>query len=109
MRSAATLGLAIAMIAAAAPSALADAAVCTTGIATYGRMANGLNYDPPRHYNAEKLARNKAIAAWRADVTAQCPHHSNLWWRAANKSIECDGYAGGTGCDLKAVPAKKLF
>ena len=110
MKRIATLGVAALILTAMAPAtALAGAAVCTTGIATYGRMANGANFDPPRTYNAEKRARDKAIAAWRADVAAQCPHHSNLWWRAKNKSVSCDGYAGGTGCDLKGTPAKKLY
>ena len=99
----AVLGAA-AVLALAATSALADAPACTTGITGMGRMSNGMAYDPPRHYDAEKLARKKAIRDWHEKVEAMCPHHSAWWWRAHNKSISCDGYAGGTGCEATAIP-----
>ena len=85
-------------------AAFADPAACTTGITASGRMSNGMAYDPPRHYDAEKLARKKAIHAWHEQVEATCPHHSSRWWRASHKSIACDGYAGGIGCEATAIP-----
>ena len=85
-------------------AALADPAACHTGITGMGRMSSGMAYDPPRHYDAGKIARKKAIADWRTKVAATCPHHSTWWIRASSKAIVCDGYAGGTGCEATAIP-----
>ena len=87
----------------------AFAASCSAGVTGSGRAANPLNYDPPKHYNAGVLAKSRAIADWRIAVAAKCPRASTHWWRATGKKLECDGYAGGTGCEATAVPARRIF
>jgi hypothetical protein len=82
---------------------------CRNGIAATGRMANGLNFDPPRRYDTERAARSRAIAAWRQGVAARCPTHSTFWWRAHDKRVDCEGYAGGVACQVRAIPARKLL
>jgi hypothetical protein len=89
--------------------ALADPAWCEREVVGSGRIANGLNFDPPRHYDTQAVARQRAIAAWRDKVGVRCPHHSTFWWRAHGKSVDCEGYAGGIECEVRAVPARKLL
>jgi hypothetical protein len=103
-----SLGALLAMLA-ASPGALAHPGPCEIGLRAMGRMANGLNFDPPRHYDTIKAARSRAIAAWRQKVAARCPGHSTFWWRAHAKRIDCEGYAGGVSCEVEARPARKLF
>src|SRR5438046_1043273 len=109
MRVLSTLGLSALLMAAACGTASAYSPRCQLGIAAAGRMANGLNFDPPRHYATERLARRRAIEAWRQKVDWRCPGHSTFWWRAHDKRVDCEGYAGGVACEVKAVPARKLF
>lgn len=102
--------LAIAVLAAGLTGSPAGAApACKEGVIARGRAANPLNYDPPRRYDAQKLATKRAITAWSADVRARCGSYSPLWWRAQDKKISCEGYAGGMACTVSAVPAKKLL
>lgn len=101
-----TFGLAILAIALAGPAA---AGPCSDGITGAGKAANPMNYDPPKHYNMNALARKRAIADWHEKVELKCPHESSLWLRARNKKIACDGYAGGLGCEATAVPARRIF
>ena len=98
--------LALVSLAFASPAAAEGCRRATTGV---GRAGNPLNYDPPKHYNAEKLARSRAIANWQVSVRAACPQASTLWLRASDKKISCEGYAGGTGCEATATPAKRFF
>ena len=102
------LGACLALIANSA-AALADPLQCEFGLHATGRMANGLNFDPPRHYDTLRQARSRAIAAWRQKVATRCPRHSTFWWRAYAKSVDCEGYAGGVSCQVAARPARKLF
>jgi len=81
---------------------------CGASFTASGKAANPLNYDPPRHYNPEKLARDRAIAAWRAKVSQICPQVSNFWWRARDRKISCEGYAGGIGCEVSGTPATHI-
>jgi hypothetical protein len=94
---------------ATSPEALAYSGPCEIGLRATGRMSNGLNFDPPRHYDTMKAARSRAIAAWRQKVAVRCPHHSTFWWRAHGKRVDCEGYAGGVNCEVAATPARKLF
>lgn len=105
-RTLVSLAFAMCSLALAGPAAAEGCRVATTGV---GRAANPLNYDPPKHYNMEKLAKSRAIANWQSAVKAACPEASTLWFRALGKKISCDGYAGGTGCEATATPAKRLF
>ena len=81
---------------------------CTSPLTASGRAAYPLNYDPPKHYNAEKLAKDRAIAKWRELVASKCPQSSNLWWRARDRKVDCEGYAGGTGCEATGIPSKRI-
>lgn len=101
-RRALVLGAAACVLLATSCAAIAGA--CDGGVTGQGRAANPMNYDPPRHYDMEKTARRRAIAAWRAEVGRRCPKASTAWWRARDRKIECDGYAGGLGCAATAVP-----
>jgi hypothetical protein len=87
----------------------AEADGCRKSTTAVGRAANPANYDPPKHYNMEKLAKTRAIANWQAAVRTNCPEASTLWLRASDKKISCEGYAGGLGCEATATPAKRLF
>ena len=98
--------LTLASLALANPAAADGCRRATTGS---GRAANPANYDPPKHYNMEKLAKSRAIANWQEKVRAACSGASTAWLRARDKKIECDGYAGGLGCEATATPARKFF
>jgi hypothetical protein len=78
---------------------------CPGTIVASARAPNGLNFDPPQHYDTEKLARGRAITSWRREVAKRCPNSSTLWWRAHCKKIDCEGYAGGIECQARAQPA----
>jgi len=105
----ATLSLSALLGLAPCSAASAHPYSCYSGIAAAGRMANGLNFDPPLRYDTERVARSRAIAAWRQRVALRCPGRSTFWWRAHDKRIDCEGYAGGIACQVSAVPARKLF
>ena len=109
MKSLAALSLGAVLAVSAAGSASAHSYGCHDGIAAWGRMSNGLNFDPPRRYDTERLARSRAIAAWRLKVATRCPSRSTFWWRAHDKRVDCEGYAGGVACEVRAIPARKLF
>jgi hypothetical protein len=109
MRMLAALSLSALLGMAASGTASAHSYSCHGGIAALGRMANGLNFDPPRRYDTERVARSRAIAAWRLRVATRCPAYSTFWWRAHDKRVECEGYAGGVACEVRAAPARKLF
>jgi hypothetical protein len=78
---------------------------CPGPIVASARAPNGLNLDPPQHYDTQKLARSRAIASWRREVAKRCPQSSTLWWRAHGKKIDCEGYAGGIECEVRGQPA----
>ena len=80
---------------------------CEGTVTGTGRMAHGHNYDPPRKYDAQALAKKKALADWSAKVKSGCPGYSHLWFRASQKRIACDAYAGGIGCEATAHPHKR--
>lgn len=109
MRMLAALGLAALLAAATSGAASAHAPQCHYGIIATGRMANGLSFEPPRRYDTQGVARSRAIASWRARVAARCPQHSTFWWRAHDKRVSCEGYAGGVACEVRAIPARKLL
>ena len=98
----AAVGLAAGLAPASAESA------CEQSITASGRAANPQNYDPPKHYNPETLAKDRAIAKWRELVAAKCPHDSNFWWRARDRKVTCEGYAGGISCEASGTPAKHM-
>lgn len=98
--------IAVLAVAVATPAA-AEGIACVTGITGVGKAANPLNYDPPRHYDMLALAKRRAIANWHEEVEAKCPHASSYWFRARTKKVTCDGYAGGTGCEAFAIPARR--
>ncbi len=87
----------------------AGADACDQPVTGVGRAANPLNYDPPKHYNMEKLAKGRAIAKWRTAVALKCAARSSLWWRAGNKKIACEGYAGGLGCEVTGTPGPRFW
>jgi hypothetical protein len=110
MTSRSALGLAACAALAIGLSATgAEAGRCDRGFAAQARVANGLNYDPPRAYDATALARSRAIGLWKMKVRTLCPDHSAFWWRAFEKDVSCEGYAGGIGCRVAARPAHKFF
>lgn len=100
---------ALAVLAASTMFTPAQASYCERGFYAHARMANGLNYDPPRYYDARALARSRAIGIWKTKVRTYCPDHSAFWWRALDKRIQCEGYAGGVVCDIYGRPAHKFF
>ncbi len=104
--SLATLAAVVGVVAGLAPAAAEN--TCMQSITASGRAANPLNYDPPKHYKAEKLAKDRAVAKWRELVAFKCPHDSNLWWRARGRKVDCEGYAGGIDCAASGTPAKRL-
>jgi len=111
LRAAPLISLAATVAAVSLLAAMSQASAenaCREAISATGKAANPANYDPPKHYNMEKLAKDRAIAAWRALVANKCPHDSNLWWRARNRKVSCEGYAGGTGCEASATPARRI-
>src|SRR4051812_26363478 len=95
MKSLAALSLGAVLAVSAAGPASAHSYGCHDGFAAGGRTANALNFAPPRRYDTERLARSRAIAAWRQKVAARCPSRSTFWWRAHDKRVDCEGYAGG--------------
>src|SRR5436853_4653298 len=97
------------LVLAAAVPASAHSYSCHQGIAATGRIANGRNFDPPRLYDTQRAARSRAVAAWRQRVALRCPGRSTFWWRAHDKRVDCEGYAGGVACEVRAVPARKLL
>jgi hypothetical protein len=110
MRIVATLSLSALLGLAAAGAASAHPySSCQSGVVAAGRMANGLNFEPARHYDTERVARSRAIAMWRQRVAFRCPGRSTFWWRAHDKRVDCEGYAGGVACEVRAIPARKLF
>jgi hypothetical protein len=104
MRTLAQLPLSALLLAAGVCGAAAKDE-CQGAIVVSARAPNGLNLEPPQHYDTERLARSRAIGSWQQIVAARCPQHSKLWWRAHEKKIDCEGYAGGIGCEASARPA----
>jgi len=100
MKLIATTSVTALLVLAACTPASAHWSGCRDGVAAVGRMANGLNFDPPRHYDTERLA---------AEVALRCPGRSTFWWRAYDKRVDCEGYAGGVACRVRAAPARKLL
>jgi hypothetical protein len=43
------------------------------------------------------------------DIIDIAPRSNPLWWRAHDKRVDCEGYAGGVACEVRAAPARKLF
>ena len=82
---------------------------CDGTVTGLGKAPHGANFDPPRKYNTEALAKTRAIADWSAKVKAGCPRSSTSWYRATNKKVSCDGYAGGIGCEATAHPRRRYF
>src|SRR5437879_5740963 len=90
-------------------AAAAQTGQCSNAIVASARAPNGLNYDPPRHYDTEKLAQKRAVAAWQRTVAAACPRYSTSWSRAQEKTFNCEGYAGGISCEASARPARRML
>jgi len=109
LRAGVVSSVALATLLALAPTAASAEANACGSITATGRAANPANYEPPRHYDMNALARRRAIEAWRAKTAEACPRSSNIWWRARNRAIACEGYAGGLGCEATGVPAPRLF
>lgn len=82
---------------------------CESSFGAWGRAPNGLNYEPPRLYDTVATARARAISNWKMRVRVACPDHSAFWWRAADKAVDCQGYAGGAACTVRARPALKFL
>ena len=99
-KAACCVGGATLLLVAAEPAA---ASICANKVVGQGRAANPANYDPPRHYDMVKRARERAIAAWRAKVARGC---SSNWSRASKRNVDCEGYAGGTECTASATPPR---
>src|SRR5262249_51693455 len=95
------------VLVAAHGAASAQSVHCDGVVTASARAPNGANFDPPRHYDTEKLARSRAVTAWQKVVAARCLRHSPSWGRAHDKKMECDGYAGGIGCQASARPSRK--
>lgn len=104
LRLAASVALAIALT-----TTSASAGRCDRSFYAQARVPNGMNFDPPQHYNATTVARSRAIGLWKMKVRTLCPDHSAFWWRAFEKDVACEGYAGGIGCRVAARPAHKIF
>lgn len=95
------LTFAAAMFLALASSAIAACPETITGV---GRAPHGTNFDPPRKYDTEALARKRAMDAWADRVRAECPGRAAGWSGARNAKLECEGYAGGIMCEASAAP-----
>ncbi len=93
-------------LAAAALLALASSAfaACPATVTGQGRAQHGHNYDPPRKYDTEALARTRAISSWADRVRAECPGRAADWGAARNAKLACEGYAGGIMCEASAAP-----
>lgn len=100
---------AVLALGASAGGASAHSWRCDSSLGAWGRAPNGSNYEPPRPYDTVALARHRAIQNWKMRVRVGCPEHSAFWWRAGDKAVDCQGYAGGTACSVRARPALKLF
>lgn len=100
------LALSALLVATGVSGAAAEDA-CASEIVVSARAPNGLNLDPPQRYDTQKLARSRAIAGWQRNVATRCPHSSPLWRRARDRKVDCEGYAGGIGCDASARPAPR--
>lgn len=87
----------------------AEASRCDRGFHAQARVPHALAYDAPRPGDATALARSRAIGLWKMKVRTLCPDHSAFWWRAFEKDVSCEGYAGGIGCRVAARPAHKFF
>ena len=83
----------------------ASAAAGCDSVSAQGRAANPANYDPPRHYDMEELAKARAIAAWRVIAARECAVSRAAWSKATGRSVDCEGYAGGLECTARATPA----
>ena len=80
---------------------------CDDRVTGAGEAKNGANYDPPRTYNTEALAKKRAVENWSAAVKASCPGYSHLWHAATHKHFSCEGTAGGLGCEAIAHPHRR--
>lgn len=83
------------------------AADCASGVSGSGRAAHARNFDPPKSYDTETLARTRAIAAWTSAVSRACPAFAPSWQLASRQDVFCEGYAGGLECEANAAPAKR--
>lgn len=86
-------------------AAPAHAAEGCGSVSAQGRAANPANYDPPKHYDMESVAKARAVAAWRVTAARQCPASTAAWSRATGRSVDCEGYAGGLECTARGTPA----
>lgn len=103
MKSLSALGLAACTALSIGLSASgAEAGKCDRGFYAQARAPSGT-------YDATALARARAIGFWKMKVRTLCPDHSAFWWRAFEKDVACEGYAGGIGCRVAARPAHKIF
>lgn len=89
-----------------ASGSVVAAADCQSVISSEGRAANPMNYDPPKHYDMETLAKSRARAAWRQAVQSGCPGYSANLQKAKQRTDFCEGYAGGLSCTVNAVPSR---
>ena len=105
-----TLALAAGTILALAP-APSDArpAMCKGPVTGSATAKRGDLFDPPRHYDVEAVARQRAIEAWRKAVAEACPGASTDWQRAGSRKVVCEGVMGGLGCEATAMPARRWW
>ncbi len=102
-------GAALLMLSANLAEAAPAYGQCDGVITGTGRASHGQNFDPPRKYNTERMARERAIANWSAKVRSSCPRSSARWLIASRKRVSCDGVAGGIGCEATAHPRRRLY
>lgn len=90
-------------------NAPAHAGRCDRGFAAIARAPHAATANRPGTYDTTRLARSRAIRYWKMKVRTLCPDHSAFWWRAFDKDVECEGYAGGMACRVEARPAHKFL
>lgn len=104
-RNAARAALLLAAGLAARPAPL-TAAVCDAPFSATAHAANPMNYDPPKSYDMEELAKSRAIASWTAQVRSACKGAASDWTKASGTSLACEGTAGGLDCTATGTPAR---
>ena len=104
---------ALTMLTGIAPAAAADYAGCQYVIAGRGHShiaETREDVGPSRlGVSADAIARQRAVANWKANVLRQCPHHSVALWRAHEKNFDCDAGVGNRDCVFTARPARKVL
>lgn len=102
------LAIVIASVSSAAVPAPAVAGPsCRTIITGTGRSSNVDGSADFAKYHGKvpaRLAERRAIANWQFEVKHHCAGASSWWWRARQKSVDCEGSAGHVDCTARAIP-----